>query len=195
MLPSSGTTDEKIDVKYNSINILLPYEVGGTAVYGNYGGGKLGVTITVDGNGITSVNVPLLAFKGIAKTAEKNTLVGLKKFIAQGGNSPYRGSANSKIKLNTPERVLVYFNYFPPMGGVQRNFLSDGIRLGSNVRVDQYQQMNYEMIVSDFIIGNNNNPILMDAGADTISMKPIATAVKKSTSKRTILRKHKLSRK
>lgn len=63
MLPSSGDSDEKIDVKYNSINILLPYEVGGSPVYGNYGGDKLGVTITVDGNGISNVSVPLLAFK------------------------------------------------------------------------------------------------------------------------------------
>lgn len=79
------------------------------------------------------------------------------------------------------------------MGGVQRNFLSDGIRLGSNVRVDQYQQTNYEMVVSDFIIGNNNNPVLMD-------MTPMSTMKAESAStitmkKRMILRKHKLSTK
>lgn len=191
MLPSSGT-DEHIDVKYNTINILLPYEIGGTPVYSNYGGGKLGVTITVDGNGISNVSVPLLAFKGIAKTAEKNTLAGLKNFIAQWGNNPYRGAANTTVKLNKPERVLVYFNYYPPMWWVQRNFLSDGIRLGSNMRVDQYQQMNYEMVLSDFVIGNNNNPILMDTtmSASSNDTTTKSTVVKKKIRiKRSLLKK------
>lgn len=39
MIQSTGT-DENIEVKYNTINILLPYEIGGTPVYSNYGGGE-----------------------------------------------------------------------------------------------------------------------------------------------------------
>lgn len=189
MIQSTGT-DENIEVKYTTINILLPYEIGGTPVYSNYGGGKLGVTITVDGNGISNVSVPLLAFKGIAKTAEKNTLAGLKNFIAQWGNNPYRGVANTTVKLNKPERVLVYFNYYPPTGGTQRNFLSDGIRLGSNMRVDQYQQTNYEMVVSDFVIGNNNNPILMSTTSDDTTTISKPTSIKR---KLPILRKNNLT--
>jgi hypothetical protein len=57
------TKEEKIDVQYNSITIIYPYVVGGTAIYNNYGGGKMGISITVDGNGISYANVPLLAFK------------------------------------------------------------------------------------------------------------------------------------
>jgi hypothetical protein len=59
------TTDvtEKIEVQYNTITVLYPYMIGSLPVYNNYGGGKMGVIVTVDGNGVTSVNVPLLAFK------------------------------------------------------------------------------------------------------------------------------------
>jgi hypothetical protein len=55
----------------------------------------------------------------------------LKKFVSQGGNNPYYGSngAEATVKLDTPERVLVYFNYYNPNGGTPRNFISDGIRL------------------------------------------------------------------
>jgi hypothetical protein len=58
-----GNKDEKIDVQYNSITIIYPYIIGGTAIYSNYGGDKMGISITVDGNGVSSVNVPMLAFK------------------------------------------------------------------------------------------------------------------------------------
>lgn len=179
LVSSTGTT-EKIDVQYNTITIVYPYVVGGTPVYNNYGGGKMGISITVDGNGVSSVNVPLLAFKGIAKTAEKNTLNGLKKFVAQGGNNPYYGSNGNAttVKLSSPERVLVYFNYYAPNTSTQRNFISDGIRFGSAMRQDMYSQNNYEMVISDFIIGNNNNALLMDDSA--IVSSPTPTAVKKT---------------
>ncbi len=172
------TKEEKIDVQYNSITIIYPYIVGGTAIYNNYGWGKMGITITVDGNGISYANVPLLAFKWISKTAEKNTFEGLKKFISQGGNNPYYGNngAEATVTLDTPERVLVYFNYYSPNGGIARNFISDGVRLGSNLRQDQWSQQNYEMIISDFIIGNNNNPVLIDSSmsaTDIMTTKPI----------------------
>ncbi len=173
---------EKIDVQYNSITVVYPYVVGGTPVYSNYGGGKMGITITIDGNGVSYVNVPLLAFKGISKTAEKNTFEWLKKFIAQWGNNGYYGSngAEATVTLDTPERVLVYFNYYNPNGGTQRNFISDGIRLGSKVRQDQWSQQNYEMIISDFVIGNNNNPVLMDASMSATTVEKTDLTMRKN---------------
>jgi len=184
------TKEEKIDVQYNSITIVYPYVVGGTAIYNNYGGGKMGISITVDGNGISYANVPLLAFKWISKTAEKNTFEGLKKFVAQWGNNPYYGSngAEATVKLNTPERVLVYFNYYNPNGGTQRNFISDGIRLGSNMRQDMYSQLNYEMIISDFIIGNNNNPVLMDTSVSPTE-KTVAKPIRKNIPTKKLFKK------
>ena len=164
--------DEKINVQYNSITIVYPYVVGGTPIYTNYGWGKMWISITIDGNGVSYANVPLLAFKWISKTAEKNTFEWLKKFISQWGNNPYYGSngAEATIKFDSPERVLVYFNYYNPNGGVQRNFISDGIRLWSNMRQDQWSQQNYEMIISDFVIGNNNNIALMDSSVSTVNV-------------------------
>lgn len=174
-IPLVTTTgkDEKINVQYNSITIVYPYVVGWTPVYNNYGWGKMGITITVDGNGISYANVPLLAFKWISKTAEKNTFEWLKKFVSQGGNNPYYGSngAEATVKLDTPERVLVYFNYYNPNGGTPRNFISDGIRLWSSLKQDMYSQQNYEMIVSDFVIGNNNNIVLMDPSVSSTTVE------------------------
>lgn len=182
--------DEKINVQYNSITIIYPYVIGGTAIYNNYGGGKMGISITVDGNGVSYANVPLLAFKGISKTAEKNTFEGLKKFISQWGNNAYYGSngAEATVKLDTPERVLVYFNYYTPNAGTPRNFISDGIRLGSNVRQDMYSQQNYEMIVSDYIIGNNNNAILMDASVSSTE-KTVAKPIRKNIPTKKLFKK------
>jgi hypothetical protein len=176
------TKEEKIDVQYNNITIVYPYVVGGKAIYNNYGGGKMGITITVDGNGVSYANVPLLAFKGISKTAEKNTFEWLKKFLSQGGNNPYYGSngAEAIVKLDVPERVLVYFNYYVPNGATSRNFISDGIRLGSNVRQDMYSQQNYEMIISDFVIGNNNNPVLMDASMSATTVEKTDLTMRKN---------------
>lgn len=185
-------TTEKIDVQYNSITIVYPYVVGGMPVYANYGGGKMGITITIDGNGVSYVNVPLLAFKGISKTAEKNTFEWLKKFISQWGNNGYYGSngAEATIALDMPERVLVYFNHYNPNGGTQRNFISDGIRLWSKVKQDQWAQQNYEMIISDFVIGNNNNPVLMDASISATTVeKPDLTMRKNIPSKKLGLKK------
>jgi hypothetical protein len=37
----SGSKDEKINIEYNTITIIYPYVVGGTAIYNNYGGDKM----------------------------------------------------------------------------------------------------------------------------------------------------------
>lgn len=167
----STSSGEKIDVQYNSISVLYPYLVWDAAIYNNYGGGKMWVVVTVDGDGVSYVSIPLLAFKWVAKTAEKNTFEWVKKFIDQGGNSPYYGSNGNTttVALDKPERVLVYFNYYELMSNVSRGFISDWVRLGSSVKQYDWSLQNYEMIVSDFIIGNNNNPVLFDMSASVES--------------------------
>ena len=182
---------EKIDVQYNSITIIYPYVIGDSAIYNNNGWGKMGIMITIDGNGVNSVNVPLLAFKGISKTAEKNTFEWLKKFISVWGNNAYYGSnwTETTIKLDTPECVLVYFNYYTPNASAPRNFISDGIRLWSSVRQDMYAQQNYEMIISDFIIGNNSNPVLMDTSVSPTDIKVVKPVRKNIPTKKMGLKK------
>lgn len=117
------------------------------------------VSITVDSNGISAVHVPLLAFTSIPKTAEQLSDNAALKLIDNGGNNPYYGSEQT-VTLEKPERILVYFNYYVP-NAPQRTLISDGIRLGSQIKQDMYSQQNYEMIVSDFIIGNNNNTVML----------------------------------
>lgn len=173
--------NEKIEVQYNSITILYPYVIGWVDVYGSFGNGKMGISITVDGQGINSVLVPLLAFKGIAKTAEKSTFEGMKKFIEQWWNNPYRGSniTDATVKLTWPERVLVYFDYYIPNATQSRKFISDGIKLGSSIKQDQRSQQPYEMVIADFVIGNNSNPILMNSAEHEVSdmvKKPTRTS-------------------
>lgn len=170
--------NEKIEVQYNSITILYPYMIWWVPVYANYGWGKMWVTITVDWKGVSSVSVPLLTFKGIAKTAEKVTFEWLKKFISQGWNNPYRwnNGSSATVQLDSPEKVLVYFDYYIPNASQSRKFLSDGIRLWSSIKQDQRAQQNYEMVISDFVIGNNSNPILMDPTAVESTTKPMRVA-------------------
>ena len=39
------------------------------------------------------------------------------------------------------------------------------------MRQDQWSQQNYEMIISDFVIGNNNNPVLMGASVSSTTVE------------------------
>ena len=81
------------------------------------------------------------------------------KLIDNGGNNPYYG-AEQTVTLEKPERVLVYFNYYVP-NAPQRTLISDGIRLGSQMKQDQWNPLPYEMILSDFVIGNTNNAVML----------------------------------
>ncbi len=173
---STATGSEKIETKYNTITIVFPYMVGDTPIYMNYAG-QMGATVMVDGNGVVSANAQLLAFKWSPKTADKNNFAGLRKFISQWWTQPFRGNNWSPmtLTLDKPERILVYFNYMWQMGMMtQRNFLSDGIRFGSKVKSDQYSLNNYEMIISDFVIGNNSNALLTDT-VEEASLVPTTT--------------------
>jgi hypothetical protein len=87
------------------------------------------------------------------RTSDKMGSGDIISFIKRGWNSAFRGQSQS-ISLNKPERVLVLF-------ALRRNnatelYLSSGIRFSSDVRVDQWSQRNYEMIISDYKIGNQN---------------------------------------
>ena len=154
-----GSSVEHLETLYNSVTIVYPYIVNGKALYSNYGGWKMWVSITVDSNGISSVHVPLLAFTSVPKTAEQVSDQAALTLIDNGGNNPYYG-AEQTVTLEKPERVLVYFNYYVP-NAPQRTLISDGIRLGSQMKQDQWNPLPYEMILSDFVIGNTNNAVML----------------------------------
>lgn len=143
-------TPEKIEREYYSFSILFPYTINGQPVYNQYGQAA-GVTVEVSANGVMSANVQLLPFMAVRKDADKLTGQEAVDFIKRGGNSPFWGQAQ-EVKLKGPERVFVLFNFW--RNNKTETYISSGIRFGSDVKTDYYAQQNYEMVLSDYKIGN-----------------------------------------
>lgn len=141
-----------LEPEFVSFSILFPYIVNGKPVYNAYGN-KAGITLEVTAEGVNNVNAQLLPFKGATRTSEKLTNEDVVSFIKRGGNNPFRGN-QQEIELQAPERVNVLFSVW--RNNVNEMYLSSGIRLGSKVKIDQRNPQNYEMIISDYKIGNNN---------------------------------------
>ena len=73
------------------------------------------------------------------------------RILNNGGNSPaYNQSA--PIKFAAPQKVFVLFSLW--RNNINYNYLSSGIGLKSTVKLDQYAQQPYTMILSDYKIGN-----------------------------------------
>ncbi|MFA5747983.1 MAG: hypothetical protein WC872_02605 [Candidatus Absconditabacterales bacterium] len=141
---------QTIEPEYTSFSILYPYVLNGQEIYEQYGN-KAGITLEVSADGVMSLNARLLLFKGILRNSEKLSSDDLIRIIKMGGNSPFRGQTQ-QVKFNKPERILVLFN----LRRDNKNYLyfSSGIGLKSNVKPDQYAQQNYNIILSDYKIGN-----------------------------------------
>ena len=143
-----------IDVvpEYTSFSILFPYTLNGTPIYNAYGS-KAGIQLEVTAEGVTSINAQLLPFKGALRNAEKLSDDDVVSFVQRGGNSPFRGQ-EKEVKLFKANKVFVLFSLW--RNNTTELYLSSGIRLGSSQKVDNYQAQNYEMIISDYKIGNSN---------------------------------------
>ena len=141
-----------LEAEFTSFSILFPYIINDKPVYNTYGN-KAGISLEVTADGVTSVNAQLLPFKGAVRSSEKLTNEDIVSFIKRGGNNQYRGN-QAEIELQAPERVNVLFNVW--RNNVNEMYLSSGIRLGSKVKVDQRNSQTYEMIISDYKIGNSN---------------------------------------
>lgn len=141
-----------LEPEFVSFSILFPYIINNKPVYNAYGN-KAGITVEVSAEGVTSVNAQLLPFKGAVRTSEKLNNEDLTSFVKRGGNNPFRGNLE-EIELQAPERVNVLFNVW--RNNVNELYLSSGVRFGSKVRIDQRNPQLYEMIISDYKIGNNN---------------------------------------
>lgn len=143
--------DDTIKQEYTSFSILFPFLLNGKSIYNQYGG-KAGITLEVYKDGVTNINVQLLPFKGIVKNSTKMSADETVNFIKNWANSQFRGQATD-IKLNKPEKVFMLFSLW--RNNTSELYLSSGIRFGSNIKVDQWAQQPYEMIISDYKIGNN----------------------------------------
>ncbi len=141
-----------LEPEFVSFSILFPYVVNGKAVYNAYGN-KAGITLEVNADGVSNVNAQLLPFKGANRASEKLTAEDMVSFIKRGGNNPFRGN-QAEIDLQAPERVNVLFSVW--RNNINEMYLSSGIRLGSKVKIDQRNPQPYEMIISDYKIGNSN---------------------------------------
>ena len=148
----TDTGDINVEPEYISFSILFPYSINGTPIYNAYGN-RAGVTVEVTADGVTNVNAQLLPFKGAARNAEKLSGDDMVKFVQKGGNNSYRGS-EKEVVFKKPQRVLVLFNLW--RNNTNELYMSSGIRFASDIKQDQWSAQNYEMIISDYKIGNNN---------------------------------------
>ena len=142
---------EVIEREFTRYTIVFPYKLGTKAIYNNYGQAA-GITVEVTSEGVLSTHVQLLPFLASLKTSEKMSAEERIDFVKQGWNNPYRGETQ-KIKLTWPERVYVFFNLW--RNNQTQLFISSGIKFSSDIKIDNYSQLPYQMVVSDYKIGNN----------------------------------------
>lgn len=146
------SSDEVIEKEYYSFSIIFPYLVNGKQIY-NQWGGPAGLTVEVSANGVMSANVQLLPFVAIKKESEKLTADEAVAYVKRGGNNPFYGVAQ-EVKLDAPKRAFVLFNLW--RNNKSELYLSSGIRFGSSIKPDMWAQQPYEMVISDYKIGNPN---------------------------------------
>jgi hypothetical protein len=110
------------------------------------------MTLEVSADGVMSVNARLLPFKAGKRNSEKLSGDDAVRILNNGGNSPFYGATSTTVKFSAPQKVLVLFNL--RKNNMSYLYLSSGIGLKSDVKVDQYAQQPYVMILSDYRIGN-----------------------------------------
>ncbi len=141
-----------VELEFTSFSIVFPYSINNKPVYNAYGN-KAGITLEVTADWVSSVNAQLLLFKWAVRSSEKITSEDMVSFIKRGWNNPFRGN-QQEIELQKPEKVNVLFNIF--RNNINELYLSSGIKLWSKVKIDQRNPQTYEMIISDYKIGNTS---------------------------------------
>jgi hypothetical protein len=146
------TTDTGGEVvpEYTSFSIVYPYIINGQEVRDQYGN-RIGIQLEVSSDGVMSMNARLLLFKWAKRTSEKLSGDDAVRILNNGGNSPAYNQSTT-IKLAAPQKVFVLFSLW--RNNLNYNYLSSGIGLKSTVKLDQYAQQPYTMILSDYKIGN-----------------------------------------
>jgi len=145
-------TADDIVPEYVSFSILYPYVISEQEVWEQYGS-RVGMTLDVSADGVMSINARLLPFKAAKRNSEKLSGDDAVRILKNWWNSPFYAQTATPITLAAPQKVLVLFN-------MRRDnktylYLSSGIGLKSDVKVDQRAQQPYTMILSDYKIGNN----------------------------------------
>ena len=143
-------TGGEVSPEYISFSIMYPYTINGQEVRDQYGN-RIGIQLEVTADGVMSANARLLLFKWAKRTSERISGDDAVRILNNGGNSPaYNQSAT--IKFAAPQKVFVLFSLW--RNNTNYNYLSSGIGLKSTIKLDQYAQQPYTMILSDYKIGN-----------------------------------------
>lgn len=150
-IDTSDTWD--VEIEYTDFTIIYPYLINWKRVYNQYGG-FAGVTLYINSQWVSSINAQLLPFIGAIRKSEKLSETQLIDFVKNWWNNPFWWSSKT-VKLDKPQKINVLFSLW--RNNVTEWYLSSGIRFWSKVKTDPYAQSNYEMIISDYKIGNNNN--------------------------------------
>jgi len=145
-------TGDDIVPEYTSFSIMYPYLINGQEVREQYGN-RAGIQLEVSADGVMSLNARLLLFRWAKRNSEKLSGDDAVRILKNWGNSAFYGQTPTTVSFAAPQKILVLFN-------LRRDnktylYLSSGIGLKSTVKVDQYAQQPYTMVLSDYKIGNN----------------------------------------
>lgn len=146
------TTDTggEVTPEYISFSIMYPYLINGQEVREQYGN-RAGIQLEVTADGVMSLNARLLLFRWAKRTSEKISGDDAVRMLNNWGNSPAYNQSTT-IKLAAPQKVFVLFSLW--RNNQNYNYLSSGIGLKSDVKIDQRAQQPYTMVLSDYKIGN-----------------------------------------
>lgn len=156
--------------KYYSMSIVFPMKITGKSVYQMYGD-PVGLMVEVNNKGVASVNTSLLPFKLQKADSVKLSTGEFTGLVSRGGNNPYypgympgvdTSTLKETVKLLSYDKIWVLTYKYPPMGGMPAIYLTSGIRIKSDKKVDfgpNTDKRDYTMVVSDYRIGNNAQPM------------------------------------
>lgn len=144
-----------IDDKIYNMQVLFPIMLNNKAVYDQYGT-QLWVTVDIANKKVSAVNGSLLNIKLINRKAKLIGFDDLLSLIKNGGNNPYYSYTNTWTVINftSIDKVYVLFNTYDTK---QHNYISTGLKLNTETKIPYQTDKLYTQIVSDFIIGNNQN--------------------------------------
>ena len=145
------TDNTNIEKEYQNITFLFPYKIGKMDVYSNYWD-QYWITIQISWNKVSYISAPLLNFKLVRKTSEKNTQEDIINLIKNWWNSPYYNNTNYDIKFNNIKPVIVQFNNYN--NNKNDNYLSIWLNLESDT-IQPYTDRKYRNIISLYKIWNN----------------------------------------
>lgn len=150
-IDTTDTGDDEVLPEYISFSVMYPYLINGQEVREQYGT-RAGIQLEVTADGVMSLNARLLLFKWAKRTSEKLSGDDAVRILNNGGNSPFYSPTSTAVKFAAPQKIFVLFNLW--RNNKNYLYLSSGIGLKSDVKVDQYAQQPYTMVLSDYKIGN-----------------------------------------